>query len=47
VEFDVGNQQLTISLPLTKYTRKVDYNWSVHQFLSDINETLICLGGIF
>jgi len=47
VGFEVGNQQLIISLPLTKYMRKVEYNWSINRFLSDIKGALIGLGGMF
>ena len=47
MDFEVGNEQLTISSPLKKYLKKVERNWSVHRFWTDMQEALIGLGGMF
>jgi hypothetical protein len=40
VDSELENEQLPISFPLTKYTRKVEYNWSEYQFILTYNESL-------
>ena len=48
MDSELENEQLPISFPLTKYTRKVEYNWSEYQFiLTDITKAFIWLRGIF